>query len=449
MTLPAETTGSGRTTASAVLDRCDELATHSSAPDGLIERVYLSPEHAAVNALAAGWMRDAGMTTWQDAAGNQCGRLEGATPGLPALLLGSHLDTVPSAGRYDGILGVLSAIAVVERIAAGGCSLPFALEVVAFGDEEGTRFGTALLGSRALAGTWLDAWWELTDDAGTTLHDAFTDFGLDPAAITAAARSSNDFVGYLEVHIEQGPVLEERDLPLGVVSSIAGARRFQITITGKAGHSGTPWSHRRDALAGASEAIVAIERLARDADLIATVGHLEVFPDAVNVIAGRAEFSLDLRGRFDADRDAVWQQIEAMLEEICAARGLHVAVHQTHAAPAAHCSDRLRGVIAAGIEVAGLEAASIRAAEDDEPDPAPEPVELLSMAGHDAMAVAHLTEIGMLFVRCAGGVSHHPDESVTEADVAQALDAFEAAVLALAAGSAAGSAADRAAEDSA
>lgn len=411
------------TGAAAVLERSDELATHTSLPGGLIERVYLSPEHAAVNALAAGWMRDAGMATWQDAAGNQCGRLEGATPGLPALLLGSHLDTVPSAGRYDGILGVLTAIAVVERIAASGRTLPFALEVVAFGDEEGTRFGTALLGSRALAGTWLDAWWELTDEDGTTLHDAFVAFGLDPAAITAAARSSNDFVGYLETHIEQGPLLEERDLPLGIVSSIAGARRFQITITGKAGHSGTPWTHRRDALAGASEAIVAIERLARDADLIATVGHLEVFPDAVNVIAGRAEFSLDLRGRFDADRDGVWQQIEAMLEEICAARGLHVAVHQTHSAPAAHCSDRLRAVIAAGIEAAGIRAGT---------DAAAEPLELLSMAGHDAMAVAHLTEIGMLFVRCAGGVSHHPDESVTEADVAQALDAFEAAVLALA-----------------
>jgi len=408
-----------RTGAAAVLARCDELATHSSLPGGQIERVYLSPEHAAVNAIAAAWMREAGMDTWQDAAGNQCGRLEGATPGLPALLLGSHLDTVPSAGRYDGILGVLTAIAVVERIRDSGLALPFALEVVAFGDEEGTRFGTALLGSRALAGTWLDAWWELADAHGTTLHDAFRSFGLDPAAIGSAARTSDDFVGYLETHIEQGPVLEEHDMPLGIVSSIAGARRFHITITGKAGHSGTPWPHRRDALAGASEAIVAIERIARAADLIATVGHLEVFPDAVNVIAGRAEFSLDLRGRFDADRDTTWQQIEALLEEICAVRGLHVAVEQTHAAPAAHCSDRLRGVIAAGIRAG--------AAEDEH-----EPLELLSMAGHDAMAVAHLTEIGMLFVRCAGGVSHHPDESVTEADVARALDAFEAAVLGLA-----------------
>ena len=418
----ATRTTATRTSAATVLERCDELATHSTLPGGLIQRVYLSPEHAAVNALAAGWMQEAGLSTWQDAAGNQCGRLEGATPGLPALLLGSHLDTVPSAGRYDGILGVLTAIAVVDRIRASGRSLPFALEVVAFGDEEGTRFGTALLGSRALAGTWLDAWWELADEDGTTLHDAFLAFGLDPALIGRAARTADDFVGYLEAHIEQGPVLEELDRPLGIVSSIAGARRFQVIITGKAGHSGTPWTHRRDALAGASEAIVAIERLARDADLIATVGHLAVHPDAVNVIAGRAEFSLDLRGRFDADRDRAWQQIETLVEEICAARGLHVTVEQTHSAPAAHCSDGLRAVIATGIRVAGIGTA----------DGSRPPLELLSMAGHDAMAIAHLTQIGMLFVRCAGGVSHHPDESVTEADVAAALDAVEAAVLALA-----------------
>jgi allantoate deiminase len=410
-------------TAATVLDRCDELATHSSLGGGLIERVYLSPEHAAVNEIVAGWMTAAGLSTWQDAAANQCGRLEGRTPGLPALLLGSHLDTVPSAGRYDGILGVLTAIAVVDRIAASGRELPFALEVAAFGDEEGTRFGTALLGSRALAGSWLDAWWELSDENGTTLHEAFEAFGLEPASIGRAARTADDLVGYLETHIEQGPVLEEQDRPLGIVSTIAGARRFTITVTGRAGHSGTPWAHRRDALAGASEAIVAIERIAREADLIATVGHLEVFPDAVNVIAGRAEFSLDLRGRFDDDRDDAWKRISELLDDVCAARGLHVGVEQTHAAPAAHCSDRLRGAIAAGIRAGEREGAGEEVGA---------PLELLSMAGHDAMAVAHLTEIGMLFVRCAGGVSHHPDEAVTEADVAAAIDAFEAAVLALA-----------------
>jgi allantoate deiminase len=178
----------GTTTAAAVLERCELLATHSSLPGGLIQRVNLSTEHAAVNALAATWMQEAGMTTWQDAAGNQCGRLEGAEPGLPALLLGSHLDTVPSAGKYDGILGVLTAIAVVHRIRSSGRVLPFALEVVAFADEEGTRFGRALIGSRAFAGTFDPAWWDLHDENGVSLRQAFLDFGLDPAKVGDAAR---------------------------------------------------------------------------------------------------------------------------------------------------------------------------------------------------------------------------------------------------------------------
>jgi allantoate deiminase len=413
------------TTASAVLARCEELATYSSMPDGLIERVYLSKEHAEVNALAEQWMRQAGLTTWQDAAGNLCGRLEGAVDGLPALLLGSHLDTVPAAGKYDGILGVLSAIAVVERIRTSGRSLPFALEVVAFADEEGTRFGRALLGSRALAGTWEDAWWELEGEDGVSLRDAFTAWGLDPARIGDAARRPDEFVGYLEAHIEQGPYLEDADKALGIVSSIAGARRFMITVTGKAGHSGTPYERRRDALAGAADAIIAIERIARSAQLIATVGHLEVFPDAVNVIPGKVEFSLDLRGEYDSERDRIWAVIQGLLTDICGQRRLSWSSVETHSAPAAVCSERLRGVVAEGIRSTGDA----------------RPMSLFSKAGHDAMAIASITEIGMLFVRCEGGVSHHPEEFVTEADVAATIDAFEAAVLALAASVSASSAA--------
>lgn len=413
-------------TAALILDRCDQLATHTAAAGGLIERVYLSPEHAAVNRLAAGWMAEAGLTTWQDAAGNQCGRLEGSSPGLPALLLGSHLDTVPSAGRYDGILGVLLAIAVADRIHGAGRPLPFALEVVAFGDEEGTRFGTTLLGSRALAGTWQPQWWQLRDAHGVSLHEAFLAFGLDPDRVAEAARRPQDLLGYLEAHIEQGPVLDDTDEPLGVVTSIAGARRFQLTIEGAAGHSGTPWRLRRDALAGASEAILAIEDIARTANLIATVGRLRVFPDAVNVIPGRSEFSLDLRGEFDSERDAAWDRIEQAVADICSRRNLTAQTVQTHAAPSAHCSGRLRAAVGDGIRSARPAAAQADATAQSE---APS---LFSMAGHDAMAVAAVTDIGMLFVRCAKGVSHHPDESVTEADVAVALDAFEAAVLILA-----------------
>ena len=401
--------------AQLILDRCDELAAISSQPDRL-ERVHLSPEHKAANALVAQWMTDAGLSTWQDAAGNQCGRVEGREPGLPALLLGSHIDTVPDAGRYDGMLGVLLAIAVVARLPRA--QLPFAVEVVAFSDEEGTRFGTALLGSRALAGTWDDEWWSLTDEHGITLFEAFQDFGLDPARLPGAFRRPDELVGYLEAHIEQGPFIEDADRSLAIVTSIAGARRFALTMTGKAGHAGgTPYDRRRDALVGASELVVEIERLSKQQHVIGTVGKLEAFPGGVNVIPGRVEFSLDLRAEFDDDRDAALQLIDDAADEIARRRGLHFAKHELYRADAVVCDLDLR----AGIE------AGIRATGDGEP------MGLWSRAGHDGMAVVAVTPIAMLFLRCKGGVSHHPDEHVRKGDVALALDAYEAAVLALAA----------------
>lgn len=400
-----------QTDAAWVMARCDELATHSSRPDG-IERVYLSHEHRHVNALAAEWMAEAGLDTWQDAAANQCGRR--GEPHLPALLLGSHLDTVPGAGRYDGILGVLVAIAVARRLRH--TELPFALEVVAFGDEEGTRFGTTLLGSRALAGTWQPEWAELTDASGLTLREAMSDFGLDVDRVGEAARAPGSLVGYLEAHIEQGPLLEEADRALGVVTSIAGARRLFVSIRGEARHCATPYDRRRDALLGASAAVTAIERIARAAGSFATVGRIRVEPDAVNVVPGFAEFSLDLRDATDEARDATLDAIRSELELICATRGLTLELRETHAAPAVHCAPALRDAVGRGIRSTAGGA----------------PMELFSVAGHDAMAVAALTDVGMLFVRCEDGISHHRDEAVTEADVAVAIDALEMAVLAVA-----------------
>lgn len=405
------------TEADLILDRCDELATISSLPDRL-ERVHLSPEHKAANAMVAQWMTEAGLTTWQDAAGNQCGRLEGREPGLPALLIGSHIDTVPDAGRYDGMLGVLLAIAVAGRIHRSGVELPFALEVVAFSDEEGTRFGMALLGSRALAGTWNDDWWSLTDKDGITLAEAFQDFGLDPARLPGAFRRRESLIGYLETHIEQGPILEDADRRLAVVTSIAGARRFALTITGKAGHAGgTPYDRRRDALVGASELVVEVERLSKSTGTIGTVGRLQAFPGGVNVIPGRVEFSLDLRAEFDAQRDACLDSIWAAAEEICSRRGLRFESREIYRADAVPCDPELMRAIGAGIRSTGDEA----------------PMAFWSRAGHDGMAVVDVTRIAMLFLRCRGGISHHPDEQVTKADVAAALDAFEAAVHAVAA----------------
>lgn len=405
------------TTAEQVLLRCSEL-DGISASDAWLERTHLTPEHHAANTLVSRWMEDAGLVVRQDAAGNLLGRREGAEPGLPALMLGSHLDTVPDAGSFDGMLGVVMAIAVAERLRH--TPLPFALEVIGFSDEEGARFGKALLGSQAVAGSWDEDWWDLRDRDGITLHQAFLDFGLDPRAVGDAARRPDELVGYLEAHIEQGPFLEAADRSLGFVTTIAAARRFRLSVTGEARHAGgTPYSRRRDALVGASEIVVAVERIAKAAGTLATVGRIQAQPGAVNVIPGRADFSLDLRAATDAERDRTWDLIEAEAEAVCAARDLRLDVALTHVAPAAPCAPWLQDAVITGI-----------GATDDNGHE--QPMGLWSPAGHDAMAIAAIADIGMLFVRCQDGISHHPDEGVREIDVARGLDAFERAVIAVA-----------------
>jgi allantoate deiminase len=402
-----------RADAATVLARCDELAAVSALP-GRIDRFHLTPEHARANALVAGWMREAGMRPWQDAAGNQCGRLEGREPGLPALVIGSHLDTVADAGRYDGPLGVTIAIAVVERLRRRADPLPFAVEVLGFTDEEGARFGGALMGSRAATGTWDDAWWDQVDAQGMSVREAFTGFGLNPDRVGEAAREPGGVVGYLEAHIEQGPELEDAGRALGVVTSIAGARRFKLTVLGESRHAGgTPYPRRRDALIGASHAVIDVERIARARGVIATVGRLQAYPGAVNVVPGRVELTLDLRAEADEDRDAAWNEIRASIEATCAGRSLGLVVEETHRAPGVACAPRLRAAVEVGIAATGQ----------------PDAPALFSRAGHDGMAMAAITDIGMLFVRCHGGISHHPDEDVMPDDVAVAIDAFEAAVL--------------------
>ncbi len=395
------TTLSPLMTGAALQARILELAAISAMPGGLT-RVFMSAEQRRASQLVLGWMQQAGMAAQEDAIGNVIGRYDSDPPGAPAVLLGSHLDSVRDAGKWDGPLGVVTAIACVDALHRAGVRLPFAIEVVGFSDEEGTRFGATMLGSRALTGSFDHALLALKDRDGVSMADAIRAYGLDPARIGDAKRRPEDFLGYLELHIEQGPVLERLRLPVGCVTAIAGATRLLVTITGQAGHAGTvPMQGRHDALAAAAGCVLAVEgRAVMEDGLVATVGRLEAFPGAVNVIPGRAEFTVDMRAADDAARLRMDADIRAAIERVCARRDVTASIVQTHALPAAPCAPRLQRLIAGAIEAEGL------------------PVRLLpSGAGHDAMEIAAIAPIGMIFVRCRGGISHNPAEHASEADI--------------------------------
>lgn len=402
--------------AARVMARADELAAISETPEGLT-RVYLSPQHLQANQQAALWMNQAGMTVWQDSVGNICGRYEGEQEGAPAILLGSHLDTVRNAGRYDGMLGVLTAIEVVHSLHQQGRRLKKAIEIVGFCDEEGTRFGITLLGSRGLTGTWPESWLAQSDADGVSVAQAMVLAGLDPARIHLAARSQEEIAAYLELHIEQGPCLEQEGLALGVVEAINGARRLNCCFTGEAGHAGTvPMGHRKDALAAAAEWMVLVETLTREqgGNLVATVGTLRCAPGAVNVIPGEVTLTLDIRGPNDQPLDALLNRLLTRAQDIAARRQLQFSAEEFYRIAATACDSELQRVLSEAVqEVQGRS------------------VSLPSGAGHDAIAIAERWPSAMLFVRCKGGISHHPAESVTADDVALAIDAYSRAVLKL------------------
>ena len=390
--------------AARVMSRCEALAKLSELPGGLT-RVYLSKEQRAANEQVLGWMREAGMQASLDAIGNCVGRYEGERPGLACLMLGSHLDTVRDAGRYDGMLGVITAIECVHALHAAGRRLPFAIEVVGFADEEGVRFGTTFLGSRAIAGTFRPEALEARDRDGIALADAMRAFGLDPSRIGTAARARGAVLAFAELHIEQGPVLESEGLPVGVVTAINGATRYQFTLEGMAGHAGTvPMALRQDALAAAAECVLAVEARGRGtAEMVATVGRLETLPGATNVIPGRVAFTLDLRSPRDAEREAAVAALIGEIGAICARRQVRVEACKLHDEPVAVCAPWMQAALAAAIAAEGV------------------PVRRLpSGAGHDGMAMQAIAPIGMLFVRCRHGISHNPAEAITEADAALA-----------------------------
>ncbi len=393
------------TYAATVLRRCDELAAFSE-EDGRVTRRFATPALWEAGETVRGWMEGAGMTVHRDAIGNVRGRLGAAD--RRTLLIGSHLDTVRDAGRYDGMLGVLVAIGCVERLRDAGRSLPYAVEVLAFADEEGVRYGTGYLGSSVIAGRFDAADLRRRDADGVTMADALRACGGDPDRLASARRDPADLIAYYEVHIEQGPVLEAGGVPLGAVDAIAGQSRVRITFTGEAGHAGTvPMTLRRDALCAAAEFVSAVEAVARDRDgVVATVGELELGNAASNVIPGQVALSLDFRHAEDSVRESVGAQLHGRAGAIADARGLLLDWEVLQDTPAVACSTALTQLVAEAVTASGHSL-----------------VRLASGAGHDAVMLSTIAPVAMLFVRCAGGVSHNPAESVTVEDVAAALDA--------------------------
>jgi allantoate deiminase len=390
--------------AQQIMARCDELGSISQSP-GMVDRRYLSLEHKQANAGVAAWMQQADMRTWQDGAGNIWGRYESANPNARSLVIGSHLDTVVNGGKYDGMLGVVTPIALIEMFKQKQQTFPFHIDIVGFGDEEGTRFGSTLLGSRALTGKWDKSWADLQDVDGVSLRQAMLDFGLNFDDIQLSKIPASSLIAYIELHIEQGPVLEQQDLPVGIVSAIAGAKRLAINVRGMAGHSGTvPMNMRKDALIGASEMILAVEDIATKMGVVATVGKIENRPNAVNVISGNANFSVDIRSDDDDLRELALDKIMARFSDVANTRGLALSTEITHSAPAVICNSALIKAL-----IKATEAANIL------------PLTLLSGAGHDAMAMADICPVGMLFTRCDRGISHHPAEAINSPDVAASL----------------------------
>jgi N-carbamoyl-L-amino-acid hydrolase len=385
-----------------ILDMARELAQFSETADGLT-CTYLSPAHKASAARLRDWMRSAGLAVEIDAVGNVVGRYAGAANASRTLMVGSHYDTVTNAGQFDGRLGILIALAVAGHLHCTGRRLPFHLEVIGFSEEEGVRFSAPYLGSSAIAGSFDETVLDRHDANGVSLATLLREEGVDVTAIRKLARRPETLRGYLEVHIEQGPVLLQNDLPVGIVTSIAASARFRVTIRGVVGHAGTvPMSLRHDAAAAAAEIVLAVERrCAEGPNLVGTVGQLVVPHGIINVIPGYCELSLDIRAGDDASHAAAIADILAAICQIAERRGVIAEVAKIAHHAAVSCAPQIQSALARAVSRNGIE-----------------PFYLGSGAGHDGEMFAGVTDIGMLFVRCGnGGISHSPRETVTAADV--------------------------------
>ncbi|WP_261837248.1 allantoate amidohydrolase [Vibrio ishigakensis] len=402
-----------RTDSNIIMQRADELAQFTSTP-GALTRTYLSKQHKQAHQALSEWMVQAGLETWQDSVGNQWGRKVSANPTQPTLIIGSHSDTVVNAGKYDGNLGILLGISALQQLI--DIEFPFHVDIVAFADEEGTRFDTTLIGSSATAGVFQPDWLEVEDKQGISMAEAMLEFGLDPKKAALDAREPSEVQAYLEVHIEQGPVLEAEDRAVGVVTGIAGAKRYQFSVKGMAGHAGTvPLEMRADAMCGMAQMTLAIEAFAKQNSLVATVGKCELPSGSVNVIPGVVNFTLDIRSLDQAKLDDYCEALLAQLDDIAEQRGLSLKSELFYEAESVPCAESLQQLWGSAVELSTKQA----------------PLFLASGAGHDALAMAHLTEVGMLFVRCDKGISHNPREAVNVQDVEVALDCLKQMLLLL------------------
>uniref|UniRef100_UPI003B51B7CB M20 family metallo-hydrolase n=1 Tax=Roseovarius indicus TaxID=540747 RepID=UPI003B51B7CB len=395
-------------------DLLDDLASLSEPGSG-VTRLPFTAEHRAALELLAARMRQAGLSVTLDDAGTLVGRLDGPR-GRGALLMGSHQDSVRQGGAYDGIMGVVLPLIALEKLQAEGREPPCAVEVLAFADEEGVRFPTALVGSRALAGTVDPAVFDMEDADGTSLRAAMTGFGLSPGGIGELKRDPGDVIGFVETHIEQGPVLERAGEALGVVSAICGIERHSLGIVGETGHAGTlPMEGRKDALVAGSAIVTEVNRLARETpELRGTVGSFAIGPNVVNAVPRVVRMTAEFRSPEDAVRRAAGDALHDYAERVCGEMGLSLSCEMTYQQPAQPCAAGLSDRLVKAVKAAGGEG-----------------LVLPSGATHDASAMADLCPVAMLFVRCRGGVSHRPEEYAAPRDMGQAVDVLADLVMSL------------------
>lgn len=398
-------------------DRLTALSQIGKQDTGGVTRLSFTAEERAAKDLVASFIKEAGLSVREDEVGNLIGRKEGRNPKAPVVLVGSHLDSVYNGGNFDGPLGVLSGIELLQSMNEQGLVTEHPIEVLAFTDEEGARFSFGMIGSRGIAGTLLPEHLQAADKQGVTIAEAMRQSGLDPETIGQAARPKGSIKAYVELHIEQGKILESNNLSVGIVTGIAGPLWLKFILEGEAGHAGTtPMKMRRDALAAAAQIMQVIEREAgKTGSTVGTIGQLQLFPGGINIIPGRVEFSLDLRDIDEQVRDRVEQQILEQSSMLCQERGIKLTIETLQRIAPVPCSDLIQDATKAACQTVGLEIFS-----------------LPSGAGHDGMQLAGLCPMGMIFIRSKDGISHNPAEWSSQDDCADGANVLFHTVLKLA-----------------